>query len=968
MKHIFLLILLFPLFAIAQNTVNIRGTVYESQTLDAMEGVSIKLYRDSTMVTGALSVKNGTFLLPAVPTGVYSMRISMMGYKEQNFTVTLPAKGGNYRVGDIMMREQTTMMTETVVTGKAPEMTVVEDTIVYNASAFTLPDGALVEELIKKLPGVVQEENGSFTVNGKPVSQILVDGKEFFGNNQNMILKNLPVDIVEKVKAYEKKSDLARITGIDDGNERTVLDLSIKKDKKRGWFGNIEGGYGVPQNRYQGRIMVNRFVGEQKYSLISNVGNTGGNGLTDSQSAGLTMNRQNERLELNGSVNANFSQSHNANSSNSQSFENKNAAYTNRRSASHNNNKDLSFNYKVEWKPDTLTNLIFRPELSWGKSSSGSSSLNASFREDPYAVPGVTDPLDQMELLRSIGVNRNQNTNSSNNSNINARGSLQINRRLQKPGRNLTLNLNGGYGSNDSYSDSYNQIDYYQILAVTGQDSIYHKTQFNEGINRNHNLSARLSYTEPIGYQVYLQMSYQFNYRFQDRNRNVYSIFDPWNDYYGVSFDNYQEFRPYAVTDTAQCDYTTNYYYNHDVRLQLRINRTHYQLTAGVNLQPQTNTVDYNKGLKHYDVSRSVFNWSPTVNFRYRFSKQEQLDFRYNGNTGQPSITDLIPDTLSNANPLNIRIGNATLKPSFTSNIQANYNRSVPDLQRSYALNVQFRTTQNSVSSRTEYNEVTGGRITMPVNVNGNWNASTSFNFNTAFTGDQRFRINTHTQASMTNAVGYVYQSKTHQTVHNQTRGTNVSQNLRLSFRNDWLEVSGFGSIRYNHSRSTATSASNLDTYSYNYGVSTTMNLPWGMSFSTDISQNSRRGYTDASMNTNELIWNAQLSQRFLPKKNLTLSVRAYDILGQRDNVSRNISATSRTDTRNSSIHQYAVFTLSYRFGQFGGRRSGNRGNREGAERVEDSERPSRPEGASQRPGRSENSNPRFGGGGGRGR
>ena len=202
----------------------------------------------------------------------------------------------------------------------------------------------------------------------------------------------------------------------------------------------------------------------------------------------------------------------------------------------------------------------------------------------------------------------------------------------------------------------------------------------------------------------------------------------------------------------------------------------------------------------------------------------------------------------------------------------------------------------------------------------GNWNGSASFNFNTAFR-DQRFRINTNTQTSMTNAVGYVYQASSHETVKNRTRGNRVSQGLRLTFRNDWLEVNANGSLRYNHSRSTNSSASNLDTYGFNYGVGTEMQFPWNMTFSTSITEQCRRGYSDASMNTNELIWGFQFSQRLLPKKNLTITVRANDVLNQRDNVSRNVSATARTDTRTLNVHSYYLLTVNYRFGKFGGGR-----------------------------------------------
>jgi hypothetical protein len=261
-----------------------------------------------------------------------------VGFKTQTFALKLDGKGGNKKIADVLMREDAQLMRETVVEGKMPEMIVVEDTTVYNASAFTVPVGSMVEELIKKLPGIVIDDNGTITHNGKTVSQILVDGKEFFGRNQQTVLKNIPADIVDKVKAYDKQSDLARITGIDDGEEQTVLDLEIKKDKRRGWFGRATGGYGT-ERRYTGHADVYRFLDKQKVGIVGNANNTDGNGMRDNQDVAASLNLEWKKLELNGGATGRFNQSRGSSWSNSQNFENRNAAYANRRSnnGSHSN-------------------------------------------------------------------------------------------------------------------------------------------------------------------------------------------------------------------------------------------------------------------------------------------------------------------------------------------------------------------------------------------------------------------------------------------------------------------------------------------------------------------------------------------------------------------------------------------------------------------------------------------------------
>ena len=931
-----LLLLLVSSFAFSQGgggtyLLNIRGTVFENETLRPLEGATVKLLgeRDS-MIAGVFTKQNGQFLLPSIPAANYTLQVTFMGFKQQRFSLSLPKRSGNFKVADVMMREDTKMLAETVVEGKLPEMTVVDDTVAYNADAFKLPDGSMVEDLIKKLPGIVQDENGNYTFNGKNISQILVDGKEFFGNNRNLVLQNIPAEIVDKVKAYDRKSDMARITGIDDGNERTVLDLAIKKNKKKGFFGHADAAYGT-YDRYNGRMNLNTFRGDQKFSFVGNANNTQGNGLSDHQTLGTTMNWENKKVELNGSINGNFQQSSSASQSNTQNFELRNSAYSANRNRSQSRSSGFNFQYKVEWKPDSTWNILFRPEFSLGKNSGSNSSESATWNDNPFQF-SATPLKDYIALSRSIGVNHRLGAGWNSSDNINASASLQINKRLKKPGRNLTLNLGGGYGDSDSESNNYSQTDYYLIHALGGGDSVYHKVQYNRGSNYNYNFNARLSYSEPIAYQTYLQLTYNYRYNFRDNDRDVRSIFDPNNDLLGVNVGNYDQFyeSPYAVPDVQQNSYTRNIHQNHDVRLQLRMNRTRYQLTIGGNVQPQISKVDYQKGRIDTLLRRTVVNASPVVNFRYKFSRQEQLDFRYNAETGQPNITDMIPDTLSDANPLNIRIGNAGLKPSFTQHISFEYRKSIPERQRTTAVNLQFHTTRNSVTNRTEYNDSTGGRITMPVNVNGNWNASSSFNFNTALDEKKHWRINTNTQVNFSKNVGYLYRSQDKTTVENHTKSGNFSEWARLTYRQDWesgwqVEANVNGYFRYNLNRNNNASASNLDHYYFNYGGSFVLTFPWGMTISSDIEQQSRRGYSDAAMNTNHLIWNGTISQRFLPHRQLTVSLRAVDILDERDDVNRSISATSRTDTQSEMVRSYVLLSANWRFGRFGGRGGGRR-------------------------------------------
>lgn len=938
---------------------NVRGTVYDSQSLQTLPGAQVKLAKmDGTLVAGGVTNEKGQFLLQQVPSDTYKVNVSFVGYKAQNFSLTLPKKSGNFKVSDVLLREDATIMAETVVEGKLPEMVVVDDTVMYNADAFMLEEGAVVEDLIKKLPGITIDDDGNYIFNGKKVSQFLVDGKEFFGGNRELILKNLPADIVDKVKAYDKKSDRARITGIDDGEEETVLDLIIKKGKKNGWFGNLEGGYGFPQDRYQGRLNVNRFNGDQKFSVVGNGSNTGGNGMTDNQSAGATMNIQKTKLELNGSVTGNFSQSSGQSWSNSQNFELSSPKYNNNHSWNGNNNKGLNFQYKVEWKPDSSWNVLFRPDFSYSKGTSHNDNESAQFNQNPYDL--TDNPLRDWRMLEDdydIGINHRRSTSRNLNSRYNFNGSLQINKRLAKQGRNVTLNLGGGYGNTRTESDSYNQIDYLQSIRnqmildgdtvyVDVEDSVYHKVQFNNNPSHNYNVSAQLGYSEPIGDRTYLQFNYRINYRYTDNRRNINSIYDsffdecgklvvsPFGDYDTmINLDNYHNYyNSYFVRqDSMQMGYTTNHYINQEFRVQLRVNRTKYELTIGGNVQPQYNRVDNERGLDEYKkidlhTSRTVWNASPNINFRYKFSRQETFNFRYNASTGQPSIMDMVNDTISDADPLNIRVGNPNLKPSFSHNINSDYRRTNVDAQRTNSLNFQYRLTQNSMTNKTEYNEQTGGRISQPVNVSGNWSGSLSYNFNTAMGPEKHWRLSNDLSGNFNNNIGYQYNSKEKETMRTRTNSLNLNERLRLTYRKDWetgwkLEATAGSNVRYNINRSTNPNAQKLNVWNFGGSANAHLTFPWGMQINSDINLTKRAGYAEKTANIRRTIWNASISQRLLPHKILTLSLRWVDILDQRDDLNRNVGATYISDSHSEMVSSYVLFTANLRFGFFGGQK-----------------------------------------------
>lgn len=351
----------------------------------------------------------------------------------------------------------------------------------------------------------------------------------------------------------------------------------------------------------------------------------------------------------------------------------------------------------------------------------------------------------------------------------------------------------------------------------------------------------------------------------------------------------------------------------------LRIVRKAYTFNVGVQVIPQKSHFiqDY-QGI-HSDTTRTVTNFAPTMDFRWKKSATGQLRFTYRANSSQPQMSDLL-DITDNSDPLNITKGNPGLKPSFRQNFNLFYNDYFQKHQRAVMTFVNFSTTSNSISNKTTLDPVTGGRITQPENINGNWNGNLGFMFNTAVDSAAFFNVNTFTNLSYAHNVGYVSVDMNSDSQKSVTTSTGISERLAGSYRNDWLEIELNGSVNYQHNRSELQTNNNLDTWQFTYGGMVGITAPWGTSLTTNLNMQSRRGYSDSSMNTNELIWNAQVSQSFLKGNALTVSLQLYDILHQQSTISRTISASMRSDTEYNAITSYGMLHVIYRLNLFGGK------------------------------------------------
>ncbi|WP_300704261.1 outer membrane beta-barrel protein [Bacteroides sp.] len=935
-----MLLLITTLSAFSQTkNITVSGRIIEADTKDPAAQATIQLLSlpDSTYAAGVATTPQGYFTLPKVKAGKYVLKASYIGFKNKFLPLQLVASIPEKKVGTLELDVDAVMLAEAVITAEAPQVQVVEDTLVYNSSAYRTPEGAMLEELVKKLPGAEIDDDGNVKVNGKDLKKIMVDGKEFFGGDVKTGLKNLPVDMIDKLKTYDKKSDLARITGIDDGEEETVLDLTVKKGMNKGWFGNVDLAGGT-KDRYMGRLMLNRFVDKTQVSLIASSNNvndqgfSGGgggprwrrnNGLTATKTAGLNFATETSKLELGGSVRYNYSDGDIASTGYTEDFLPNGNSYSNSNSAQRNKNSNINADFRLEWKPDTMTNIIFRPDFSYGKTDNLSNSESGTFNSDPFAL--VTNPNDYLSLekilmpgfedpLKNIRVNAINSGTLSNNKNLNADATLQINRKLNSKGRNITFRGRFGYSNTDNNQYTESETHYFQLKDYLGMnDSVLIRNQYITTPTNNYNYSAQLTYSEPIARATFLQFSYQFQYKYSESDKSTFDLqsFKDWD----LSSQLPAGYEDHKVDSLGK--YAEYRYYNHDASVSLRFIREKYQLTAGVSFQPQHSILSYKKGDYMIDTTRNVFNFAPNLDLRFRFSKVSQLRMTYRGRSSQPSMENLLP-IVDNSNPQNIRVGNPGLKPAFTHNMSLFYNTYNAEKQRGIMTHANFSASQNSISNSRVYNDETGGWTTTPKNINGNWNAFGMFGFNTALK-NKKYTINSFSNINYQNNVGYLTDNQTKIEDKNTTTNLTLGERLNAAYRNQWFEFGLNGTISYSIEKDKLRSDNNQEPYTFSYGATTTVNMPWSMSVSTNMANQSRRGYTDSSMNRNELIWNAQLSQTFL-KGAATVSFEMYDILKQQSNISRSLTASGRSVYEYNGVNSYCMLHFIYRLNIFGGK------------------------------------------------
>ena len=935
MKHALLLLslalnFLFTPFLFAQqrSTYTISGSLYDVDMKEPLIQASIRILKpaDSTFVTGGVSDMAGNFKITGVKEGDYITYISFIGMNDVYKNISLKGSNRALDLGRIDMSTSSIMMNEVVITEKAVEVVMRNDTIEYNAASYKTQEGAVMEDLLKKMPGVEVDSEGKITVNGKEIKKILLDGKEFFFDDPTVASKNLPVEMIEKIQVLDRRSEMAQMTGFNDDEEETVINLTVKEDKKRGWFGNVLGGGGMDimekgnnDARYEGNFMVNRFYKNNQFSILGGTNNTNnmgfndlsstmfqgmgggnrrgggwrgpGNGITKSRNLGFNFSSElSSTVVFSGDAGYTGADAYLERKSNEQNFlQNDTTLYKSDRNTSNTLSDNFSTNLRLEWKPDTMTMLIFRPRFSYSKST--------------YHQIGEKRTLNHLE----DSINNGWSSEDSNGNGLNTSATLDFSRKLNPEGRVITVGLRGSYG--DSHDDGFNRSDIYYYNNNAIVDSTLLDQQLNFG-NTSYSYRASTSWVEPLGRRNYMQFSYRVIKSYSEALRNTYDR---------VGLNNNGEYMPLnpPEIDPENSRSSSNSGLRQRAGVAFKSERDKFNYTVGVNLDPSTSHtetfIDHpgigRVEIDSLDYTRKVVNLSPQLQFRYNFDKRTNLRVDMEGRTNQPSITQLQP-VVDVSDPMNLVKGNPDLKPSYRQNMRGQFQFFKPESQFSLSTHLNGNLTMNDIVSTSILDAHTGIRTTTYTNVNGNWDGSLAVIINSPLK-NRKFNVSSFTRLSYNHRNGFVNGDQ------NSANTTNIMEGARINYRSDLFDLGLNGRVAYRNTQNSLQGRQNQQTFDYNTGATGTLYLPLNFNLDSDVNFDTNSGYSDG-YKVNTWILNASVSKQFLKGNKATVRFKVFDILNQRTSVRRSESATAITDTEYNTIGRYFMAYFVYRFNTFG--------------------------------------------------
>lgn len=884
----------------AQNNIRITGTVLDKTSNEPIEQAGIRILRekDSTYVKGLATDDAGKFLITVSP-GKYIVNVSYLGYKE-SFT-NVDATKRSVVMDNILLSADGIMLSEAVVTAKAAEIAIKGDTIEYNADSYKVQPSAVVEDLLKKMPGAEVDSEGKITINGKEIKKILVDGKEFFTNDPKVASKNLPAAMVDKLQVLDRKSDMAQMTGFDDGEDETVINLTIKKNMKQGMYGSTTSGLGS-NDRYGVSGIANYMRNDNQFTLMGGSNNTnnegftdnagnsfrgmrtggmnfgGGNGIIKSTTGGFNFSMSpSDKLKWGGNTRLgrtendliikNHTERSAPNKPNGKIFQNTNSVGINK---SDNVGVDLRF----EWTPDSLTKVIFSPSLQYGKNQTNS----------------ISDFLSTLENAND-STNWGNSTYFSDGVSRSTNAKLEVSRNLGKKGRVLSFSLSGGFNDLNNDIESWSKTTFREDNKADSIALIDIRTNQN---NNGNNWRAYLSYVEPIGRNNFIQFNYSFRKNHSVTDQNTFR-----NDGLGN----------YTIIDSTATKFLKNDFINQEIGINFKSVRAKYNYTIGVMMQPSKMNSWIITPKESDEISNNVLNYAPVAQFNYLWDKRHNLRFDYSGTTTQPTLTQL-SSARDESNPLRISYGNPNLKPIFSNRFRIRYQKFNPEKASAIMAFGGFDFASNDIVSRT-YSFAGGRQENTLDNVNGNWSTNLRFIMNRPLR-NKKFSVNSMTFSSYARNNVYIDSLK------NTANVLNLTESLGLQYRSELFDFGLRGNIRYTTTNNSLNNFQDRTIYNYGGSFNTTWYLPNNFIVDSDLNYSGNSGTTQG-FELNEWLWNASISKQLFKAKNGTIKFSAYDILHQRTSITQSFQPDFNSETITNVLESYFMVSFIYRFQIFKG-------------------------------------------------
>jgi len=866
-------------------TVRVKGRITDKDSQQPLADATVALLRakDSSRVTSGFTDPKGAFSLDGLKEGSYMLYITFLGYQPVLHPVAIAPSDTLVDLGVIPLQGTgVSLKTIEIVQVRTP-MVVKRDTLEFNAAYYKTRENAVMEELLRKLPGVQIEKDGTIKVNGQVVKRILVNGKPFFGDDPKMATRNLPADMIDKIQLIEKKSDQSQFSGVDDGKREKAINITVRKDSKGIFLGQLSAGYGTDE-RFAGNGHASRFSDGEQVSFLAGGNNingyqdgqtrlTAGMGITRNWNGGVNYSKDiSEKLKLSTSYMINDSRGENERSIARQNLLPDTTYYYNQNNHSVDNNTYHNFDLRAEYKPDTMHTVTLSTGFSYGKSKS--------------TLENLYESLSGRQELVNKGDIHNSGTGTSPTYNINA----FLGKRFKKKGRAASINLS--FYANNNSQENFNRSDnlFFQPNGEITGDTI---NQHNTVDTKNNAVRFAITYTEPVFKDRFIDLFYTYNSSGMRSNKVTYD--------YNVAGKVYD-----LLNDSLSNSFRNNYSF-HLASLLFRTQKKKYEYSLGAYVQ--ISDLDNNNISQNNRIQQSIVNFFPQAAMSYIFSNSKRLQFTYSGAPQPPNLAQLqpVPD---NSNPLYIQLGNPDLKPAVIHTFNLWYNAFNAGAMYGFSASTNMSFFPNKIVNANWFDSL-GRQVSKPVNVNGAYNFSINI-VNSLPLKKQGSSISTNTTFTINRDINFV------NGVAGTVKGYSLAQELGFNYvYKDILNLTALASGGWNGVRYSTQRSNNTNFFNYDLSTVFSINLPVGFALGGNVEYILNAGRADG-YNQQAFLLNAFISKSLFPNKQGSIKLQGFDLLSQNLSITRNVGENYIEDIQGRILKRFFLVSFSYYLGKKG--------------------------------------------------